>query len=586
MVDFKKILLRYYTNIVFLSRTVLLAIVVLLALDLVGILNLDRIIDYEVLFIIGVVSISIPIALYFEKEGKDEQRMKFEKYFLFFFILGIVLTILASLEYNILKEFDVYIAILTVACGFFTAYFNSERIQNQFEDQTSSNFLKTASYLLPVIIVASIFYINFHSFTTDEKLTLDVGNPDDTDINSEFYIAGDGLGPRQEVNGEYFRVIDGSAYAVYKPKNILRDATIEVTWEGEDLIYPEYPNIDEIEWDYEWDADNILDYFEIETQLFNYEDFLDGIPTDSPDFSKPFAIFFEWEAQENIVLADGDITLEQDARTITLKSEQSIITHTIDDFTIGQEFNATVGFDGEYIYLFVGQEYINAAKAENIQIVTKQNGKSFEFEEDKFEKKLKTKDGCIYFDKTRLEFPDSKDMFEEGPWSVYVEWVPEKQENNQQIIGHYNWEMFQNANNVSFRIGDMALGGKIRHSLSYQVDPFFSNQKNSLLGIYKESIIKNSPGFITMFVNNRLVGKKYFGTDSLRPDYSRNLSLGQTFHGGARFFEGQICSVKFSYTQPTQNYKNSLEINISEDDEITFALPSGKLHKLEINVIQ
>ena len=41
-------------------------------------------------------------------------------------------------------------------------------------------------------------------------------------------------------------------------------------------------------------------------------------------------------------------------------------------------------------------------------------------------------DGCAYFDgKSRLELPESADMFEDGPFTVYAEWTPE---NNEDVV--------------------------------------------------------------------------------------------------------------------------------------------------------
>jgi len=68
-------------------------------------------------------------------------------------------------------------------------------------------------------------------------------------------------------------------------------------------------------------------------------------------------------------------------------------------------------------------------------------------------------DGATYFDGTaRLELASSSNMFESGPFTVYAEWMPANDaSSSQQIVGHYNWELWQNKDSVYFKSAEWTM---------------------------------------------------------------------------------------------------------------------------------
>jgi hypothetical protein len=99
----------------------------------------------------------------------------------------------------------------------------NEGIQKERKKVKSvSIFLKTLAYGIPVVVLLIILYLNFTPFGFDDYQVIDVGSPADT--RGRFYLEeGGALGSRQEIDGEPFRMIDGTVYAIYKPKAVLRD---------------------------------------------------------------------------------------------------------------------------------------------------------------------------------------------------------------------------------------------------------------------------------------------------------------------------------------------------------------------------
>jgi hypothetical protein len=156
-------------------------------------------------------------------------------------------------------------------------------------------------------------------------------------------------------------------------------------------------------------------------------------------------------------------------------------------------------------------------------------------------------DGCMYFDgKSRLELPNSADQFEEGPFTVYVEWKPENSTDNfQQIVGHYNWELLQNKESVSFQVGRMDDAQGLFYSVFYPItDPAtFFNTKHSALAVYSPS---DTNGYIDLFVDNNFVGRSYFATSTIWTNYNgtKNLTFGMSEHGAANYFSGCLRSAR------------------------------------------
>ncbi len=160
-------------------------------------------------------------------------------------------------------------------------------------------------------------------------------------------------------------------------------------------------------------------------------------------------------------------------------------------------------------------------------------------------------DGCTQFDGTnRLELKDSFDKFERGPFSIYTEWKPTDGKNsNQQIVGHFNWELIQNKDNVTFRIGRVNDAKGEFYILRYPVTQAFFNKKHDLLAQYNPSKDSSKDGYIELFVDGNFAGRKSIGKDIIWDKYGRSpLSLGKTDHnnGSNPNFKGCVFSLKFS----------------------------------------
>ncbi|MEI6731924.1 MAG: hypothetical protein WCK90_04570 [archaeon] len=160
---------------------------------------------------------------------------------------------------------------------------------------------------------------------------------------------------------------------------------------------------------------------------------------------------------------------------------------------------------------------------------------------------------CVYFDgNSSLYLANSSDKFETGPFAVYAEWTPQSNLNNsQEIIGHYNWELWQDKNKVTFQIGRVNalnqtlqnLSGKM-YTVSYNVNGSFFSQTHSVLAIYNPN---GTEGYIAIFIDNSLGEIVSIEDNKIWTDYNSNrpLSLGKSEHGIAEHFTGCVNQVAF-----------------------------------------
>ncbi len=157
---------------------------------------------------------------------------------------------------------------------------------------------------------------------------------------------------------------------------------------------------------------------------------------------------------------------------------------------------------------------------------------------------------CVYFDgQSSLSYPGTHDQFEEGPFAVYVEWTPENDKGNfQQIIGHYNWELFQRPSYVMFRVGRMSDITGPAYSTIYPITSNFFNKKHSALSVYNPS----QKGYMQLFVDNNFVGIENIKNETIWRDYNefKPLSFGKSSHGSATHFIGCINKAMFRYGNP------------------------------------
>jgi len=197
-------------------------------------------------------------------------------------------------------------------------------------------------------------------------------------------------------------------------------------------------------------------------------------------------------------------------------------------------------------------------------------------------------DGAMYFDgKSRLELPNSTDKFEDGPFTVYVEWTPQNSEDNfQEIIGHYNWELLQNKNSVSFQVGRMNDAQGLVYYLKYPIDKEFFNKKHYAVAIYNPS----QNGYIDLYVDENFAGRTYFKEQIIWTKYgSDNLSLGWAEHhnyGKSPHLKGLISNI--SYVSSVYNLgENIIQFNYVSKEEVYVPLVGTSIfNSVKINAIQ
>jgi hypothetical protein len=330
--------------------------------------------------------------------------------------------------------------------------------------------LRFAAYALPLGFLLYVLYWNFLPFGYDKTFTIDVGSPGDT--SGEFYLepSRDLSARKTAPDGTTYRELNGIAYAVFKPKAVLKNAQITVSVEGEgvSIIPPVIDfNPDSVQWDYSW------------------------------DFTQP-----------------------------------------------------ATSTDGRHTNILKNVGMLSASTTLP-QVLT---GNAFPF------------DGCMYFDgKSRLELPGSADLFESGPFTVYVEWKPENSTDNfQQIVGHYNWEIAQNTTGVVFwiRTDDGAF------SMSYPIDEKFFNNTHSLLAIYLPSSPNGHMGFYVDGIN---VDYFSIGSSTISSEYgNRDLSFGKNGFSTAANLKGCLKRVTISNNSVLPN---SSQIKISYSGETGIRIP-------------
>lgn len=185
----------------------------------------------------------------------------------------------------------------------------------------------------------------------------------------------------------------------------------------------------------------------------------------------------------------------------------------------------------------------------------------------------------IFFDgSAKMSLPKSRDVFENGPFSIYVEWNPSDDLNSyQQIIGHFNWELFQNDNAVSFRVGRMNNADGVFYVLNQPITDkeVFFNHKHSALITYNPSN-GSTTGFIEMFVDGKFSDRKYIFFDKIFNDYNQNidLSLGKSEYDVAHYYKGIIYKIKL-INKPLLQQSKQLELRNFSEKSIRFQITSN-----------
>jgi len=197
-------------------------------------------------------------------------------------------------------------------------------------------------------------------------------------------------------------------------------------------------------------------------------------------------------------------------------------------------------------------------------------------------------DNSAYFNgkDTRLSLPESSNEFENGPFSIYIEWDPrDSKKDNQSIIGHYNWRIVQNKKTLSFIINKVNDEEGKSYIIKYDINSDFFNKKHSALAIYNP--LEN--GYIEFYVDNSLIERRYMGKDKIFENYGdKDLLLGISGHGKANYFKGflhKLCIIKKNILIPEEK----IIFKISKNNIIYIPIISEKnsmLNEIKLNVKQ
>ncbi len=196
--------------------------------------------------------------------------------------------------------------------------------------------------------------------------------------------------------------------------------------------------------------------------------------------------------------------------------------------------------------------------------------------------------GCVYFNGSNNEtlfYPNSSDMFEDGSFVVYVAWMPEDDFGmNQQLIGHYNWELWNHNSSVRFMVGRLENKNGSMPTIAKPTNSSFFNEKHNALAVYKAD--KNGFGFTDLFVDSEYISRQRLNNETLYLDYNwdRDLTFGWSPHnyGNNSYFTGCIYKAGFDFS--TLNYVSSKTFK-AEDRTIKIPIVgTGTLSEIKIEV--
>ena len=201
---------------------------------------------------------------------------------------------------------------------------------------------------------------------------------------------------------------------------------------------------------------------------------------------------------------------------------------------------------------------------------------------------------CAYFNaygEETLYLPDSEDMFESGPMSVYAKWKPSQVSkllgNNQQILGHYNWEIWQSENNVQFRVGRMNDANGTFYSVSYPIDPNFFGKEHEALAVYSPNV--EGSGYIELWVDGNFGGRNSILSDKIYEDYNseKDLSFGWSPHNYEKnpYFDGCLYSTKIIDEAIIEERTQVLLESINNTVVIPI-IGNGRIKSIDIKVSQ
>ncbi len=196
---------------------------------------------------------------------------------------------------------------------------------------------------------------------------------------------------------------------------------------------------------------------------------------------------------------------------------------------------------------------------------------------------------CSYFNGSlnqTLNYPNSSEMFEDDSFIVYVKWKPEDSSGrNQQLLGHYNWEIWQDNSSVKFMIGRLEDSNGSMPAISLPINASFFNISHELLAIYRKDK-QAGKGYTALFVDGKFVGKKNFMNQSIWAGYNsrRDLSIGWSPHnyGNNSYFTGCIYEASFDFNEASYLVQDSFK---AEGNIVKIPIVgNGKLTSIKVDV--
>jgi len=194
---------------------------------------------------------------------------------------------------------------------------------------------------------------------------------------------------------------------------------------------------------------------------------------------------------------------------------------------------------------------------------------------------------CVYFNGSNndtLYYPNSADMFENDSFIVYAKWKPEDSSGvNQQIVGHYNWEVWNHNSSVRFMVGRLVNKEGRMPSVVKSINESFFNNNHSAIAVYKADSEK---GFTDLFVDSQYEGRQKLNNETIWLDYNgnRNLQFGWSLHnyGNNSYFTGCIYEAGFDFSIPRY-----VSLKTFKAEERTIKIPiigTGNLSEIKVEV--
>jgi len=198
---------------------------------------------------------------------------------------------------------------------------------------------------------------------------------------------------------------------------------------------------------------------------------------------------------------------------------------------------------------------------------------------------------CTYFNgSSELILPNSVRDFDRSPLTIFVEWTPYSMDSNdQQIIGTYKWEIYQNTDSVSFRVGRMnTRSGPFFTAISRMSTQDIS-KKQSIIASYLPSKQPNQSR-IELIHNNMLRDFVYIGDNVIYRGYgNHDLSMGRSKHGGGKiFFHGCIHHISISLNSYNlYDFHNNYTYGSNSNNRLFLLLGyESVLRSIEANIIR